>query len=748
MPINSLWLNTSSGGSLLLSVSWFEGAYDVNTNTSSITFNAQLQNPHGYTMYSGYSQINFYLVAETSSLESGWGNWVVGTHYVPSTPANLNDIISWTYNVPHRPDGTLGVNCFAVFDPNGASASYIPGMGRVDTGWSVASTIPRASAVTNHAFGEDWTTGYSINYTPLVASYTHKVRLSIPNVIEIYKADNYQNGSVITLPKASIDKVWEYTKDKNEVTIGIVLETWNGASKIGDSAEFTKKYSIVDPIDMSYTIEEISSLKDKGVGSTDFVTLIGSKRITVTSTCAHSKIFLHVECGGSIMDKVEVTSGTTKTFEFSNLQSANYKIYATNGRPGYTKTAVDSVGNLVNYFKPSIVYSKLKRLNDTSDRAVLEITGMICSDAIGTYDTTKCKYKITKNNLVIATANGNVINNRINIRYPISDVPYKKSFSFVVELEDALGYTARTILNLSPTTPVFSMGKKQVNVNHILKLGEDTSPGAIAYSAYNGHKIGKVLLNPVTYPSQRNWFKIAEFKWVKDVVYECKCSIASSWSWDEFKLRMYDDNGSLAHVAGGSYYYGTYRYGVQVVYLNNKNIEVWYRINGGINTECVVDIDYNQNILPNANQIDRYAYNNIKVLGEFDFKYLDNGKDLNTLPGYKYSEALYNKLLMTMPVGTIIMNDKDGFDPFYYYGGKWSKIENRFILGSASNTPNASEGGSADLKIERTAYEAAGFGLWTPPNGFVERGIVAQDYTRVRGYWPPYHGAAIWRRDA
>lgn len=748
MPINSLWLNTSSGGSLLLSVSWVEGAYDVNTNTSSITFNAQLQNPHGYTMYSGYSQINFYLVAETSSLESSWGNWVVGTHYVPSTPANFNDIISWTYNVPHRPDGTLGVNCFAVFDPNGASASYIPGMGRVDTGWSVASTIPRASAVTNHAFGEDWTTGYSINYTPLVASYTHKVRISIPNVIEIYKADNYQNGSAITLPKTAIDKVWEYTKDKNEVAIGMVLETWNGASKIGDSAEYVKKFSIVDPIDIVYKIEEISALKDKGIGKNDFVSLIGSKRFTITSTCAHSKIYLHVECGGLIIDKLEVPSGIEKTFEFSNFQSANYKIYATNGRPGYIKEAIDSTGNFINYFKPSIIYSKIKRLNDTSDRGIIEITGMICSNTMGTYDTTKCKYKIIKDGAIVIVSNGNVSNNKFSLRYPITNVPYKKSFSFIVELEDALGYIARVNLNLSPIIPVFSMGKKQVNVNHILKLGEDTSPGAIAYSAYNGHKIGKVLLDPVTYPSQRNWFKIAEFKWIKDVVYECKCSIASSWSWDEFKLRMYDNNGSLAHAAGGSYYYGTYRYGLQVVYLNNKNIEVWYHINGGINTECVVDIDYNQNILPNANQIDKYAYNNVKVLGEFDFKYLDNGKYLNTLPGYKYSEALYNKLLITMPVGTIIMNDKDGFDPFYYYGGKWSKIENRFILGSASNTPNGSEGGSSDLKIERTAYEAAGFGLWTPPNGFVERGIVAQDYTRVRGYWPPYHGAAIWRRDA
>ena len=748
MPINSLWLNTRSGGSLLLSVSWSEGAYDVNTNTSSITFNAQLQNPHGYTMYSGYSQINFYLVAETSSLESGWGNWVVGTKYVPSTPANSNDVISYTYNVPHRPDGTLGVNCFAVFDPNGASASYIPSMGRVDTGWSVASTIPRASAVSSHTFGEDWTTGYSINYTPLVASYSHKVRISIPNVIEIYKADNYQNGSTITLPKSAIDKVWEYTKDKNEVTLGMVLETWNGTSKIGDSAEFTKKYSIVDPVDITYTIEEISPLKNKGVGSTDFVSLIGSKRISVTPTCEHSKIYLHVECGGSIVDKIEVPSGTVKTFEFSNLQSAAYKIYATNGRPGYTKTAVDSVGNLINYFKPSIIYSKLKRLNDTSDRGLLEITGMICSDKIGTYDTTKCKYKIIKDGSIVIVSNGNVSNNKFTLRYPVTNVPYKKSFSFVVELEDALGYTARVNLSLSPTTPVFSMSKKQVNVNHILKLGEDTSPGVLAYTPYNGHKVGKTLLTPTTYPSQRNWFKIAEFKWVKDIVYECKCTIASSSAWEEFKLRMHDSNGSLAHAPAGSYYYGTYRYGLQLIYLNNKNIEVWYHINGGTNTECIVDIDYNQNILSTANKVDKYAYNNIKVIGEFDFKYLDNGKNLNEIPGYKYSDALYNKLLMTMPVGTIIMNDKDGFDPHYYYGGKWSKIENRFILGSASNTPNGSEGGSADLKIERTAYEAGGFGLWTPPNGFVERGIVAQDYTRVRAYWPPYHGAAIWRRDA
>ena len=748
MPINSLFLNTRSGGSLLLSVSWSEGAYDANTNTSVITFSAQLQNPHGYTMYSGYNQIHFYLVAETSSQTSGWGTWVVGTKYVPTTPANYDDSITYTYSVPHRSDGSLSVNCYAVFEPNGASASYIPSTGRVDTGWGVASTIPRSSALTSYAFGNEWDTGYSINYTTLVPSYTHKMRISIPNIIEIYKADNYQNGSVITLPQTAIDKLWQYTKDKNEVSIGIVLETWNGAAKIGDSAEYVKKFSIVDPIDITYTIEETSALKAKGIGATDFVSLIGSKRFTITSTCEHSKIFLHVECGGSIADSIEVQSGQAKVFDFSNFQSADYKIYATNGRPGYIKTAVDSTGHLINYFKPSIISSSIKRLNDTSDRGLLNVVAMISSDAIGSINMGTCKYTIRRDNVLVGAFNGNVVNNRISIRQPIQNIPYKKSFRFDVEIEDALGYVARVSLNLSQTIPVLNIGKKQVNVNHILKLGEDTTPGVIAYSPYNGQKIGKALLTPTTYPAQRNWFKVAEFKWLKGVTYECKGTIASSWAYDEFRLRLFDNNGSLEHAPTGSYYYGTYRYGLQIVYLTNKNVELWYHINGGINAECIVEMGYNQNVLPTAIGIDKYAYNNVKVLGEFEFKYLDNGKELNTIPNYKFSDALYNKLLMTMPVGTIIMNDKDGFDPFYYYGGKWSKIENRFILGSASNTPNASEGGSADLKIERTAYEAAGFGLWTPPNGFVERCIVAQDYTRVRGYWPPYHGAAIWRRDA
>lgn len=748
MPTNSLFLDTRYGHALSLSVSWLEGAYDVNTNTSVITFTAQLQSLRNHTLWSGYNQINFYLVAETNSQTSSFASWIVGTKYISSMPANYNDSITYTYNVPHRDDGTLSINCYAVFDPNGTSASYIPDAGRVDTGWSVATTIPRSSKVNWYTFGEELETGYSINYTSLVNSYTHKMRISIPNVIEIYKADNYQNGSIVTLPQESIDKLWRYIKNKNEVSIGIVLETWNGTSKIGESPEYIKKYYTTDPINIVYEINEISFLKDKGIGPTDFVSSIGSKKITITSTCEHSKIYLHVEFGGSIIDNLEVPSGIEKTFTFSNFQSANYKIYATNGRPGYIKTAVDSTGNFINYFKPSIIYSKIKRLNDISNRGIIEITGMIYSDIIGTYNTTKCKYKIIKDGKIIVASNENISNNKFTLRYPIANVPYKKNFLYIVELEDALGYTAKVNLNLSPTAPVFSISKKQVNINSILKLGEDNSPGVIAYSQYNGQKIGKALLTPTTYPTQRNWFKVAEFKWVKDVTYECKGTIASSHAYEEFRLRLFDNYGSLEHIPTSSYYYGTYRYGLQVVYLNNKNVELWYNIDGGINTECIVDMSYNQNVLPNAVGQDKYAYNNIKVLGEFDFKYLNNYEELNNITNFKSSDTLYNKLLMTMPVGTIIINDEEGFNPFYYYGGQWSKIENRFLLGSSSNTPNGSEGGTSDLKIERTEYEAKGFGLWTPPNGFGERSIVAMEYTRIREHWPPYHGASIWRRDA
>ena len=47
------------------------------------------------------------------------------------------------------------------------------------------------------------------------------------------------------------------------------------------------------------------------------------------------------------------------------------------------------------------------------------------------------------------------------------------------------------------------------------------------------------------------------------------------------------------------------------------------------------------------------------------------------------------------PVGSILMNENKDYDPNKLLGGKWEKIEDKFLIGAGRNTPIKSQGGSA-----------------------------------------------------
>lgn len=749
MAINSVYLPTSSGGSLLLTASCNELSYDVATNTSRVACSIQIQNPNNYTMYSGYSQPYIKMTVHTTSETPGWASWDVGTKYIPNTPAHFDDSIYIEYNVPHKADGTLACSVTASFYANGASASYIPSDGYINSGTVYCTNIPRSSRVDSYTFGVTWDNLYSIKYTKQVASYSQQLRIAIQGGVEIHRVTNYESGTRITLPSSAVNKLWDYAADKNNVTVEMVLETYNGSVKIGESTKYTKTYEVNDPLTVTYSIEEVA-LKPKGVRDNEFVTLLGSKRIKVRATCAHSKPNIFVECAGSSNSRSDCVSGTEYSFDFTNLTSANYKIYATNQRPNSTVVAVDTTGTLVNYFKPSIVLSSVSRINDTASNGFIELQAIVFGGNIGTTTGGNARYTILKNGSQIVNESSTVTNNRIIIKKPISAIPYKENFEFKFQVTDAFGGASNIAsFYLAITKPVLSYGKKQLDIHHILKLGDDTETGVIAYSPYNGHKYGKTLLTKTSYPTGRNWFKIAEFKWIKDVYYECFGTISSGYALEEFKLRMRDNANKLILDSNLSFYQGNYRYGIQVIYKSNKNIELWYHVNGGIEQEVIIDLNYNQNVLSTTNNMDNYAYNNVKVVGEFAFEYLNDGISLDKIPGYTYSTPLLNKILWNFPIGTIILNDSASFNPNVEYGGKWSKIERRYLLGSAADTPVGSEGGSTDLGIEKAANEASGFGLWKPGNGFTDRGVVTVTYNQsIRGFWPIYHAVAIWRRDA
>lgn len=671
MAINSVYLPTRSGGSLLLTASCNELSYDVATNTSRVACSIQIQNPNNYTLYSGYSQPYIKMTVHTTSETPGWASWDVGTKYIPNTPAHFDDSIYIEYNVPHKADGTLACSVTASFYANGASASYIPSDGYINSGTVYCTNIPRSSRVDSYTFGVAWDNLYSIKYTKQVASYTHQLRIGIQGGAEIHRITNYESGTRITLPSSAVNKLWDYAADKNNVTVEMSLETYNGSVKIGESTKYTKTYDVNDPLTVTYSIEEIA-LKPKGVRDNEFVTLLGSKRIKVTATCAHSKPKIFVECGGATKEKLDCISGTQYSFDFTNLTSANYKVYATNQRPNSTVTAVDTSGTLINYFKPSIVLAEVSRVNDTASNGFIDLQAITFGGTIGTMTGGNATYTVLKNNARIINESISITNNRLIVKKPISGISYKEKFEFGFQVTDAFGGTSNTVsFNLPITIPVLNYGKKQLDVHHILKLGDDTETGVLAFTKDSGIKYGKLMLDNSNYPSGQNFFKIAEFKYIKGIAYDCLMKIFSGWGLEEIRIRISDDGSKLVQDLNSSYYFGGYRYGLQVLQMNNKGIEIWYHINGGNPTLCDITLEYFQRDTTGS-----YAYNNIKVLGEFPFAKIPDATPIGKTPGAVYTTALNNKLLMTMPVGTLLYNDSSAFNPIHMFGGSWHKISN------------------------------------------------------------------------
>jgi len=671
MAINSTYLPTRSGGSLLLTASCNELSYDVATNTSRVQCSIQIQNPNNYTLYSGYSQPYIKMTVHTTSETPGWASWDVGTKYIPNTPAHFDDSIHIEYNVPHKADGTLACSVTASFYANGASASYIPADGYINSGTEYCTNIPRSSRVDSYTFGVVWDNLYSIKYTKQVASYSQQLRIGIQGGAEIHRVTNYESGTRITLPSSAINKLWDYVADKNNVTVEMSLETYNGSVKIGESTKYTKTFEVNDPLTVTYSIEEVA-LKPKGVKDNEFITLLGSKRIKVTATCAHSKPKIFIECGGSNKEKLDCISGTQYSFDFTNLTSANYKVYATNQRPNSTVTAIDTSGTLINYFKPSIVLAEVSRVNDTASNGFIDLQAITFGGTIGTMTGGNATYTVLKNNARIINESASITNNRLIVKKPISGISYKEKFEFGFQVTDAFGGTSNTVsFNLPITVPVLNYGKKQLDVHHILKLGDDTETGVLAFTKDSGIKYGKVMLDNSNYPSGQNFFKIAEFKYIKGIAYDCLMKVFSGWGLEEIRIRISDDGSKLVQDLNHSYYFGGYRYGLQVLQMNNKGIEIWYHINGGNPTLCDITLEYFQRDTTGS-----YAYNNIKVLGEFPFAKIPDATPIGKTPGAVYTTALNNKLLMTMPVGTLLYNDSSSFNPIHLFGGSWHKISN------------------------------------------------------------------------
>lgn len=161
-----------------------------------------------------------------------------------------NNYIAWSSGTANVWDATAGL---ATYYSNGSYEVVRKDLDVVnETSINVSGTLSTtfvsgtASGTVNlpafknpsviHTFtGDNIEGNFSATFTKSSSSYEDRLRISIPNVKELNVYRNYTSGQEVQLSSSSINYIRNYATDK--VTLGGVIETWDGGTKIGESVE-------------------------------------------------------------------------------------------------------------------------------------------------------------------------------------------------------------------------------------------------------------------------------------------------------------------------------------------------------------------------------------------------------------------------------------------------------------------------------------------------------------------------------
>lgn len=168
---------------------------------------------------------------------------LVGETALSGCEYNSSYFAAGTINVTHNGDGNLSGYAYATFTKGGTS-SYAPNTGGVATDWTALTYLPRSATIDTFT-GNDVDGSFKVTYTKKSDSFTHKLRISIPSVKSL-ETFNYVSGTSFYLTDESKDYIYNYAKTNQlqSVTLGAVIETWSGGSKIGDSTELKNVCSL------------------------------------------------------------------------------------------------------------------------------------------------------------------------------------------------------------------------------------------------------------------------------------------------------------------------------------------------------------------------------------------------------------------------------------------------------------------------------------------------------------------------
>lgn len=265
---------------------------------------------------------------------------------ITSTPIRIGE---WDVTIPHQPDGTASISITAWFSHARFSSSE---QGFVLT----LNTIPRAANITNFQCSTNYLDGAMTVTYDSKATFTYYLRLSIPNVQQIYRASlgNQSSGSKTathTFTSSELSTIYNLTKTTDKQQIGAVIETYNGGNKVGESSESILTLTLPTTI-----VPTLTSLTAVGVDLFNSQYIQGKSKVKLTANGA-AGVYGSTITSYSFLESnnnfsSSGSSNTCTTDVINKAGTVTYKVIVTDSRG---RTATKSVNiTVIEYSAPTL----------------------------------------------------------------------------------------------------------------------------------------------------------------------------------------------------------------------------------------------------------------------------------------------------------------------------------------------------------------------------------------------------------
>lgn len=338
------------------SISLTQTAQNITGNSSTVVF--KWTSTQTGDSWNGYTKTAKYWIRINGGAETEYSV----SYTLPK--ASTRTIVNTTFTVPHNNDGTGSISVRTWMD-TGISA------GVIEKSQSLTlTTIPRASKISSFN-GTNLAGSFSVSYTSYSNSFTNKLRISVPNV-KALETFNYTSGSTFTLSQASLNYLYSYTSNTDRVQLGAVIETWNGSTKIGESAELIHDCYVPDNIKPkvgTVQIDPVNLTTRDGVSRNILVKNKNKMSISVSGSEAGIGSTIKAYTfealkGSSVVASITTTSTSTQIGPFSYTGDLKFRVTVTDNRNRSTNNSGSELTcTCYDYEAPSISSFSAYRAN-------------------------------------------------------------------------------------------------------------------------------------------------------------------------------------------------------------------------------------------------------------------------------------------------------------------------------------------------------------------------------------------------